>query len=921
MGMDHRTPSLVAFDSRSLRVRSVDYCRCNVRGPAQPRIKRNLFDGAGRAVKQWDARLWGQQQDDMSAPASLTTVYSLSDAELCTVSVDAGLQIDLPGLASEGLRGWDGRGTQRERIYDDLLRPVAVFEQGAAKLRQCVERLKYGYPDQNSRDHNQYGQLIRHDDPAGVVLLGSFSLTGQNLVQNRRFTLDAATPNWPVLEVDREPLLEPGDGELSTRRLGPLGDVLEQTDARGNRHRQNLALDGRLRESQLLLNDQSDWQSLVRDIRYNAEGQIEQQTAGNDVLTTLKYRPEDGRLMERHARRADQVLQALFYTYDPMGNVLSIEDTVQPPRYFANQRIEPISRFTYDSLYQLIEACGWEAGAPNQGPDSVGRLDPAAVSNYRQTYRYDESGNLVELTHVGAQNQGRQLKAARYSNRCLPYRNGESPTEEAIAAAFDARGNCVVLDEGRFLTWNLRNQLSVVIPVERASGLNDSEAYVYDGNGQRVRKIRSLQTNARPVVAEVRYLPGLELRTDTGTGEVLQVICVQTGLNSVSLLHWESPPPSGSNDHYRYAFSDHVGSFVLELTDDARIASRETFYPFGETAWSVETGFIHKTIRYAGKERDATGLYYFGYRYYVTWLQRWLNPDPGGAIDGHNRYRAMRNNPLVYRDRDGRRPEKSTGDRIYHELAEKNLVSPVQAAGMQPVRRYFENDPDPNVQAYRREIPRALAELGARDDSLLNTHQAHVIAAARTNTASPSGAVLYHSGELLSSAMNRVVGEALTSRIMGPMSVAFNSPVEDPQVLAGRRGAVAKTFQVGGQMLMHASHPAAQLVGAAGVAMGNLMEVSEAQTRVQYRLLSKPVNVGLAVVDDRPGVSFQSLNQGFPALPQPLFAGQPATPSALAQRLFAAAFDHSFDDAASAAVHSGIDVGGLRRLRRDSIDG
>ncbi|MBP5953094.1 hypothetical protein H8B20_22870 [Pseudomonas sp. P42] len=62
------------------------------------------------------------------------------------------------------------------------------------------------------------------------------------------------------------------------------------------------------------------------------------------------------------------------------------------------------------------------------------------------------------------------------------------------------------------MTWDLRNELQSVTPVERAIGLNDIEQYVYDGGGQRVRKTRSLQTNSRGVV-EVRYLPGLELRS------------------------------------------------------------------------------------------------------------------------------------------------------------------------------------------------------------------------------------------------------------------------------------------------------------------------------------------------------------------------------------------------------------------------
>ncbi len=657
--MHHKTPKLSAVDPRGLTIRTVDYWRAVENLPTEARINRTAHDAAGHPIKQWDPRLWALQAEDPLTPANSTTVHSLSGHALCTVSVDAGLQLNLPGLGDEILLAWDSRGTQREVEYDDLLRPVAVFEQGETEPRRCVERMTYGGPDQG--DQNQCGQLIRHDDPAGTVLFEAFSITGQCVKQVRHFTLDPVAPDWPELEADRERLLEPGDGASSTWRFGPQGHVLEQTDAKENRQAFHLTLDGQLREARLQLHGLTTWQTLVRDIRYSAQGQVEHETAGNNVQTTLVYRPEDGLLMERRAQDASAgLLQHLIYDYDRMGNVLSIEDRALRVRYFNNQRIDPISRFIYDSLYQLIQADGWEEGTLPQGPASVGRVDPSAVSNYRQTYRYDEGGNLLTLTHVGAQSRGRELKAARYSNRCLPWRNGVPPTEEDIAAAFDAKGNLLELDQGRILNWDLRNQLQSVSPVERVSGLNDRESYVYDGGGQRVRKIRSLQTNARTVVAEVRYLPGLEMRSDNGTGEVLQVITAQAGLNSVRVLHWETAPPSGiANDQYRYSLVDHLKSCTLELADDARIISQETYYPFGETAWFAGAGVVeasYKTIRYSGKERDATGLYYYGFRYYIPWLQRWLHTDPAGAVDGLNLYRMVRNNPVTLIDVDGRAP-------------------------------------------------------------------------------------------------------------------------------------------------------------------------------------------------------------------------------------------------------------------------
>ena len=171
-----------------------------------------------------------------------------------------------------------------------------------------------------------------------------------------------------------------------------------------------------------------------------------------------------------------------------------------------------------------------------------------------------------------------------------------------------------------------------------------------------MRKRRSLQTNARTVVAQVRYLPGLEIRTDSGTGEVLQVITAQAGLNSVRVLalgkrlrRWRA------NDQYRFSLDRSLG--VLHAWSSPRTpesSARKPYYPFGETAWlRPRTGGDHKTVRYSGKERDATGLYYYGFRYYMPWLQRWLNPDPSGGVDGLNLYQMVRNSPINRQDENG----------------------------------------------------------------------------------------------------------------------------------------------------------------------------------------------------------------------------------------------------------------------------
>ncbi|MNK93623.1 putative deoxyribonuclease RhsA [compost metagenome] len=500
------------------------------------------------------------------------------------------------------------------------------------------------------------GQLIRHDDLAGTLHLNDLGISGAVLQQTRHFLLDTDTVNWPDSVAARDALLEPAEGATTSLRYAPSGELLRQIDALGNHRRFTYSVAGELNDTRLILAgpDQTE-RTLVSDLSYNASGQIEAEAAGNGVVTRHRYDPANGRLIGFSAHKTNGTpLQDLKYRYDAVGNLMSIEDAAQPIRYFNNQRIEPIKTYHYDTLDQLIEATGWEAKSGHGDPALPDLqplpLDPNQVGNYSQTYHYDAGGNLLDLTHVGAQAHSRTLTRAKYSNRCLPERNGRPPTEAELAAGFNANGNLRELQAGQSLGWDLRNQLSTVRPVVREDGNDDYEHYLYDGGGQRVRKLRSNQTNARTLISEVRYLPGVEIRSHGGTGEILHVTNASAGSNSVQVLHWVANPPDDiTNDQVRYSLNDHLQSSALELDQNADLISQEWYYPFGGTACFAArsaTEAKYKTVRYSGKERDATGLYYYGFRYYAPWLQRWINPDPAGYVDGMNLYQFVGSDPV-----------------------------------------------------------------------------------------------------------------------------------------------------------------------------------------------------------------------------------------------------------------------------------
>jgi insecticidal toxin complex protein TccC len=109
---------------------------------------------------------------------------------------------------------------------------------------------------------------------------------------------------------------------------------------------------------------------------------------------------------------------------------------------------------------------------------------------------------------------------------------------------------------------------------------------------------------------EVRYLPGLEIRSKDNT-EQLHVISLATGGGHVVCLHWLSgKPPGVADNQLRYTLNDHLGSCVMELDQQARLISHEGYYPFGATAWMSANSAVeidYKTLRYSGKEMDVSG--------------------------------------------------------------------------------------------------------------------------------------------------------------------------------------------------------------------------------------------------------------------------------------------------------------------------
>jgi insecticidal toxin complex protein TccC len=390
---------------------------------------------------------------------------------------------------------------------------------------------------------------------------------------------------------------------------------------------------------------------VLLDAQYNAADQIIEQQAGNLVLSRWTYDPADSRLHTQSSHKdTGAVLQDLEYFYDLVGNITRIEDHAFQPVYFANQLVDGHRDFSYDSLYRLVSASGYDDGPLSDIPGLPTPTDPNNRLNYTQTYTYDTGGNLVKLVHVRAgANRTVQMRIDSVSNRGVRWKPDDP--EPDFDTLFDRHGNQQNLQPGQAMQWNARDELQRVTLIARDGTDDDAEHYRYS-QGVRVFKRHETYTDSTVHFHQVRYLPGLEIRNKDNCEE-LHIISV----GSARCLHWAKKPPDEiANDQVRYNLEDHLGSCVMELDQQGDLISQEGYYPFGATAWmaarhAVEVGY--KFTRYSGKEMDVSGLYYYGERYYSPWVQRWISADPNGDVDGLNLYAMVGNNPLLYVDRSG----------------------------------------------------------------------------------------------------------------------------------------------------------------------------------------------------------------------------------------------------------------------------
>lgn len=666
------TPTISVSDNRGLNTRTLEYYRHpNARDITDEQISCQWFDIKGSLRKYADPRLQAHGQ------ANFHYHYDLLGKLLCSNGGDNGEVRQLNDIEGRLLVSIDANNIYRTCDYEEnhtLGRVICRYERDAVTI--VNDYFIYAGHSPIEQANNLAGHCIFHYDTAGLLQLNQVSLTGVPLSTTRRFIQDAEKAevivNWQQNE--RDSALS-NEFFIHQKTLDATGAIIRTLDAKGHQQRLTYDIAGQCISHWLTIFEETE-QALIQSITYTASGQIGREELGNGVVSWHEYEPQTQRLIRSRTERPAthslgfKRLQDLRYQYDPVGNIVCIHNDAEPVRFWQNQKIEPEQCFAYDTLYQLVSASGREMVnniVENAKVPTHCLFDNATITQYFRTYQYDRSGNLTQIHHRSpATNQHYTLSmtVSGHNNRAVL----DSLTENShqVDHFFTPSGQQTQLLQGQHLEWTPRQELRQVYAAEV------NEHYRYDADNQRVLKVSQQQSN----IHQSYYVDGLELRYKQIHGkdlEHLQVIVAENSASiSIRVLHWLCGKPLKiKNNSIRYCINALAGSGDLELDQSGQLMSYEEYYPYGGTAiWAARSRLegSNKTQRYSGKERDATGLYYYGYRYYQPWCGRWLSADPGGTVDGSNLFRMTRNNPLKYKDSNGLAPCNPMVEYYHHRI-------------------------------------------------------------------------------------------------------------------------------------------------------------------------------------------------------------------------------------------------------------
>ena len=630
-----------------------------------------VIDAKGRIVMCYSYHMAGPEEDEDEERRNIHFIHQ--------ASMEAGERWILSDVEGNPIRIWDSRGFVRRICYDELRRPTDLY---VAKdgVEYLVERTVYG--EEQGDANNLRTRVYRQYDQTGVVTNRAYDFKGNLIQSERRLAVEyKETVDW-----NGEVQLEEEIFETFTD-YDALNRAIKITTPDGSITYPGYNEANLLEKVEVRLRGEEEKKVFVKNINYNAKGQRELIEYGNGAVTLYEYDSLTFRLRHLKTARSREVFQDLYYTYDPDGNITHIRDAAQQTIYFRNSVVRPDAEYTYDALYRLVEAKGREhigqAGVPTPSSwDDRFRVklahpnDGNAMRRYTEQYEYDEVGNILRMIHKANSNgswtreyfyeEESFLEPDKFSNRLSKTEVGE----RVERYTYDEHGNMTTMPHLSLMKWDYEDRLKATSrQVRTDGGTPEITYYVYNSDGERVRKVTERDNGARK--EDRIYLGGFEIyRKYNGSGSTMnlerETLHILDDQERIALVETRTVGDDGSaRQLVRYQLGNHLGSVILELDDNARLISYEEYSPYGSTVYQAVDKSIKaaaKRYRFTGQERDEeTGLNYHKARYYALWLGRWVSCDPVDIKNDINIYSYSMDTPLTKRDREGTQSEAICG--------------------------------------------------------------------------------------------------------------------------------------------------------------------------------------------------------------------------------------------------------------------
>jgi RHS repeat-associated protein len=336
---------------------------------------------------------------------------------------------------------------------------------------------------------------------------------------------------------------------------------------------------------------------LFDDPQYDVENLLTQFDYGNGIRATYTYDSLD-RLSTIDIKDGVTSLLDLDYTYDNNSNITQLVNGWRDT------------------------SSSWHSETESYSYDGLDRLTSGSCTSWSHSYSYDKAGNRTGKDSI------------TYTVNSV---NEVTDLSDGTSFTYDDNGNRIQKTKGTDTwdyTYDYANRLTEVEENDSTIG-----EYMYDGDGKRLQKTEN------SITTTYIYSGINTVYEENSTGFACYIY------GPIGLIAKRTTINQESNTYFYH--KDHLGS-TRSVTDSSKnIIKASTYHPFGET--EVEEGSEH--YLYNGKQKDSTGLYYYGARYYDPQIGKFITRDllkgKKNNSQSLNRYIYCFNNPLNYIDSTG----------------------------------------------------------------------------------------------------------------------------------------------------------------------------------------------------------------------------------------------------------------------------